>query len=346
MLFAMSLAGNENMKAEACASDTPDSLLLRYKADMLAPFRALGKFWDADSDSYPPSAGILSWHPEGESCLSVLPTETENGLADVLEPQGKPACLHGKWLTNIDGTEMGASYLSVEAVTAGGAEGYGPYRYAERKYAVSSVWAGGRLIKPSETVFSQVAFSFRGLDDWADPKTDVPTREHNGRLVIAGSKWDVLRNMDIADLGNLRLLGGYAVSGTHGKSETLRVSHIWYVDFCSPKTWIECRQILDCFAEILSDDSGITPDLRTLTLAEKTEEALDDDIFTVRMTDNQNLAANENLEIGYQGPQMLIQDAEETKFENFIRDYTSQQESDTDKSTIVADMDQKVNQQV
>lgn len=305
-------------------ADASGSLLLRYKADMLAPFRVVGNFWDADTDSYGPSAGVLSWNPGNGSCLSVLPDGTRGGIADILASQGETACLHGKWLANIDGDEMIASYMSVEAVTAGGYEGYGPYRHCERQYAVNSVWAGDRTVKPSKSVFSQMAFSFRGLDRWADLKPDVPTRDYKGRRVVAGSEWDVLLNMNISDVGDAVLFGGYAVSGAHGKHETLSMSHVWRVDFCSPKTWEACQRILEGFAEMLSDAAGVVPDLRTLTLAEKSGGSSDGDIFAVRVAQNPGSPACHNAVSEYQGPRMPPREAKERKLGNLIADRISQ----------------------
>lgn len=312
------------MEPEACTDGRRDSLLLRYKTDMLAPFRVLGRFWDADRNSYPPSAGILEWLPCGESRVAVLPAETENGIADVLEPQGESACLHGQWLANIDEAEMGACYLSVEAVTAGGYEGYGPYRFAEREYVVSSIWKGSRLIKPSESVFSQMAFSFCGLDNWIDHELDVPVREHNGKLAISGSKWDVIRDMNISDVGNVRLLAGYEVSGVQGKSETLKASHIWHIDFRSARTWLKCQQALGGVAKFLSDRSGRMPVLKTLTLADELDTEPNDGVFAVSKTDTLNLSKDWNGETSYQGPMSVMRDLEETKFGDFLGEYISQ----------------------
>lgn len=311
------------MKPEACTDGMRDSLLLRYKTDMLAPFRVLGRFWDADRNSYPPSAGILEWLPGRESRVAVLPAETENGIADVIEPQGKSACLHGQWLANIDGAEMGACYLSVEAVTAGGYEGYGPYRFAEREYVVSSIWKGSRLVKPSESVFSQMAFSFCGLDNWIEHEPDVPVREHNGRLAISGSKWDVIRDMNISDVGNVCLLAGYEVSGVQGKSETLKASHIWHVDFRSARTWLKCQQALGGVAKFLSDRSGRVPVLKTLTLAEELDTEPNGGVFAVSKTDTPNLSEDWNGETLYQGPMSVMRDLEETKFGDFLGEHIS-----------------------
>lgn len=323
MLSGMRIAGNLEVKPEAREESMGDSLLLRYKADMLMPFRVMGRFWDADRDSYPPSAGILEWLPCGESRVVVLPAETENGIADFLEPQGDPACLHGQWMANIDGAKMGACYLSVEAVTAGGAEGYMPYRYAEREYAVSSIWKGSRLLKPSESVFSQMAFSFCGLNAWIDHEPDVPVRERNGRLAIAGSKWDVIANIDISDVGNMLLLAGYEISGIQGKSETLRASHIWRVDFCSAKTWLECQQVLAGVAEFLSDRSERVPVLKTLTLEEELSGESDGGVFAVSKTDSQCPAGRQNGETVYQGPIAAMRDLQTTKFGDSLGEYMS-----------------------
>lgn len=246
-----------------------------HRADMLGSFVVVGEFWEAGADSaVPKSVGIMSWEPFGSSRVDLVSLDGRCRISTIQESRGDPVCLHGRWLANVDGRHLGAAYFSVEATAAGGSERFGVYRRTERRYDVSSVWEGERLIIPSEAEFSQMGFSLCGLDKWIEHRPDISLRE---------SGWGVLKDFTVGGVGDVCLLTGYEHEGINGESETLTAAHMWQIDFFSPRTWKECQDMLAGIAEGFSEMLEFRFATESLVLTEQTTAPSDADRFNVRL---------------------------------------------------------------
>lgn len=283
--------------------------LHRYGGDMLAPFKMLGQFREIDEQGEPATGihyGILEWDPSENVKRLTLFCGDENTIEEILEEReekSKAVCLQGVSIQNLDDRKMGSTRYTLDAFptnvnfTSGMSAGYG---HAAKQYQINGIWSGSTSINLYSARYTQMGFSFKGLEKWLRHIPEIKLRGFGTKSRhIDTFEMDILRDMHIPNVGRLRLLCGHKNYGDLHFDQTLRMDHQWQIDFNSPKDYLQCREIIRTIWECIDIAIGAVVPLEYVILTRGDKDIEQPERFSVRIShttaDNEGSQAAEVL---------------------------------------------------
>ena len=226
---------------------------------MLEPFKITGEFWETDENGERSSEvqyGILEWDPSQKVKNLTLFSGDKDAPREMCDEEGglsplKPVCIHGFSIQNMKTGARESRRYSIDAFRNGGSFTAGisaGYSRATRSYLTNNIWSGDTFVNLHSARYTQIGFSFKGLDRWARHIPSVRLRGLDKKTRrVDTSEMDILRDMSIPNVGKVRLLCGHQMRGETFFEETLRIGHQWQIDFSRPKTFKQCLDILHAF---------------------------------------------------------------------------------------------------
>ena len=262
-----------------------------HGGDMSSPFKILGEFWEIDEHGDPATDvqyGILEWEPSRKVERLILFSSEEESATKLLADRVKnfgPACLHGVGLMNIATGKPHSARYSINAFRRGGtfsAAVSAGYSHVLRHYPVRHIWEGDTSINLHGARYTQIGFSFKGLEPWLRHTPDIipgfGTKEHR----ISEFETDILRDIRIPNVGRLRLLCGHSSYGDFLFERTVRLEHQWQIDFSRPKTFDQCLKILQAVWDCVDIAVGAAMPLKYIVLTRGDINAERPERFSVR----------------------------------------------------------------
>lgn len=260
---------------------------------MLSPFKILGQFWEIDEQGEPTTGtnnyGVLEWNPSQKVKSLTLFNDDENAIKETMEDRKKsfvPVCLHGFSIQNLDGGKMGSTRFSLDAFRSGGSSSHAmsaDYSQVTNHYQINGIWSGDRSINLHSTEYTQMGFSFKGLEKWLWHIPDLKFRDFGTKnRHIDTFEMDILRNMSIPNVGQLRLLCGHRTYGDILFDQSLQVHHQWQIDFSSPKTYQQCHKIIHAIWDCINISIGAVVPLKYVVLTKGDRDIDRPERFAVR----------------------------------------------------------------
>lgn len=260
---------------------------------MLSPFKILGQFWEIDEQGEPATSvhyGILEWNPSQKIKSLTLFNDDENAIEEALTDMQEsfiPVCLHGVSIQNLDDGTMGSTRFSIDAFRAGGSSSHAMsagYSQVTNRYQINGIWSGDASINLHSAKYTQIGFSFKGLEKWLWHIPNLKFRYLGTKHeYIDTFEMDILRDMRIPNVGQLRLLCGHQTHGDLLFDQSLRVDHQWQIDFSRPKTYQQCHKIIHAIWDCINISIGAVVPLKYVVLTKGDRDIEQPERFSVRI---------------------------------------------------------------
>lgn len=261
---------------------------------MLSPFKILGQFWEIDEQGEPTTGtnnfGVLEWDPSKKVKSLMLFNDDENALEEMMhdrETSFVSVCLHGVSIQNLDDGKMGSTRFSIDAFRSGGSSSHAMsagYSQVTNHYQINGIWSGDTSINLRSTKYTQMGFSFKGLEKWLRHIPDLKFRDFGTKSIhIDTFEMDILRDMRIPNVGQLRLLCGHHNYGDLLFDQSLQVHHQWQIDFSRPKTYQQCQKIIHAIWDCINISIGAVVPLKYVVLTKGDRDIEQPERFAVRI---------------------------------------------------------------